>query len=260
VHRDTENISNKQNTQNKHKKEKQTTMNVISNISKVVRTLGVLGIMLALAGFAVSSAPSASAASLSPRTEAGTLAVSVDFGYTAADNNVATVTVLNQDGKIVSQGTVDSETIFVTKLAPAAYAVSVEAKAFKSYSTKVMITSGQTSSVKATLETDKGVPATSAASDSVTGSEMGGISLQVAFPASASDSNIATVVVQNRAGKLISKGSTKSDGSYEIELAPDTYKVTVTADGYKPYTQTVKIASNLTVEVQIALQSGRSRQ
>jgi hypothetical protein len=132
-------------------------MNVISNISKVVRTLGVLGIMLALAGFAVSSAPSASAAT--PRVGAGSLAVSVDFGYTAADNNVASVTVLNQDGKIVSQGTVDSETIFVTRLPAGAYIVTVEAKAFKSYTEKVMITSGQTSPVKATLEADYGVPA-----------------------------------------------------------------------------------------------------
>ena len=140
-----------------NQKEIHNTMNLISNIGKAIRTLGVMGIMLALAGFAVSSAPSASAAT--PRVGAGTLAVSVDFGYTAADNNVASVTVLNQDGKIVSQGTVDSETIFVTKLPAGAYIVSVEAKAFKSYSTKVMITSGQTSSVKATLEADKGVPA-----------------------------------------------------------------------------------------------------
>ncbi|HKP51874.1 MAG TPA: carboxypeptidase-like regulatory domain-containing protein [Chloroflexia bacterium] len=133
-------------------------MNVITNIGKAIRTLGVMGIMLALAGFAVSSAPSASAASLAPRVEAGTLAVHVDFAPSVSDANEALVTVLNQDGKIVAQAVVNERTIFATKLPAAAYIVTVEAKAFKPYSTKVMITSGQTSTVSTTLEAD-GVPA-----------------------------------------------------------------------------------------------------
>jgi len=134
-------------------------MNVISNLSKVIRTLGVMGIMLALAGLAVSSAPSVSAARFSPKAETGTLTVHVDFATGDPETNVAAVTVSDQDGNIVAEATIDSETIFVTALAPGAYMVSIDAQAYTSHNEKVMITSDQTSSVSATLEAEKGFPA-----------------------------------------------------------------------------------------------------
>jgi hypothetical protein len=99
-------------------------------------------------------------------------------------------------------------------------------------------------------------PSASAASapTSVRG-DYGALSVTVDFLAGASDRNVATVVVQNRNGKLIDKGTTNSDGTYTVKLMPDAYKITVTADGYKSYSQTVRVTSSQTSEVKVALES-----
>ncbi len=129
-------------------------MNLISNIGKVIRTLGVMGIMLALAGF---MATSASAARFRPQEDTGTLAVHVNFAIASGtEGSVAAVVVHDQAGNIVAEASIDSETIFVTALAPGAYEVTLDAQAYASHTEKVMIISGQTSSVSATLEAEYG--------------------------------------------------------------------------------------------------------
>ena len=115
-----------------------------------------MGIMLALAGFTASVAPSASAASAptSVRGDYGALSVAVGFQYSTSDQNVATVVVQNRNGKLIEKGTTNSEGVYIVKIMPDAYKVTVTADGYKPYSLAVRVNSSQTSEVKVALESD----------------------------------------------------------------------------------------------------------
>ena len=98
--------------------------------------------------------------------------------------------------------------------------------------------------------TASAAPSASAASTS----DAGVLSVYVQFNPSPMDTNVADVVVQNSRGVVVAKGKTSFD-AYTVKLLPGTYKVTVSATGYKTYTQSVKIASSQTSEMTVALEA-----
>ncbi|HKP54714.1 MAG TPA: carboxypeptidase-like regulatory domain-containing protein [Chloroflexia bacterium] len=98
--------------------------------------------------------------------------------------------------------------------------------------------------------------APSASASSIVTGDAGVLSVYVQFNPSVMDTNIADVVVQNARGVVVAKGKTTIDGSYAVKLLPGTYKVTVSANGFKSYTQSVTINSSQTSEMKVALESG----
>ncbi|HKP53873.1 MAG TPA: carboxypeptidase-like regulatory domain-containing protein [Chloroflexia bacterium] len=97
--------------------------------------------------------------------------------------------------------------------------------------------------------------APSASASSIVTGDAGVLSMYVQFNNSVMDTNIADVVVQNARGVVVAKGKTTIDGAYSAKLLPGSYKVTVSANGYKPYTQSVTITSSQTSEMKVALET-----
>jgi hypothetical protein len=97
--------------------------------------------------------------------------------------------------------------------------------------------------------------APSASASTGTTGDAGVLSVYVQFNPSVMDTNIADVVVQNARGVVVAKGKTSIDGSYAVKLLPGTYKVTVSATGFKPSVQTVTVASGQNAEMKVALEA-----
>ena len=63
----------------------------------------------------------------------------------------------------------------------------------------------------------------------------------------------AAVLVFDKSGNVVAKGETTDTGFFSTYLAPSTFKVRVTANGYKGFSQTVFITTNQTTFVKVGL-------
>ena len=109
-----------------------------------------------------------------------------------------------------------------------------------------------------------GAPGASAASaprfgfSPVPASDLGKISLVAvnADPTSESDGIAGATVLVRPIGSdvVVVKGTTDASGRFASYIAAGTYEVTVTADGYKPTMQTVKVSSGQGTSLVAALE------
>jgi hypothetical protein len=84
--------------------------------------------------------------------------------------------------------------------------------------------------------------------------ENGGLKVYVGFDP-ANPSQQATVAIYDAYGQPVAKALATYGSEVSFELPEGIYKVGITADGYRPAGEVVKVAANSTTYVKIALQS-----
>jgi 5-hydroxyisourate hydrolase-like protein (transthyretin family) len=234
-------------------------MNVaISRIGKIIRTLGLMGIMMALAGLMV-NAPAASAASSKLKVTPAVGKLNVYVGFPASANTLPTVQVgvIDSNGNYVAKGTTDSNNSYTTSLASGAYKVLVSAEGYKPSTSEAEIVSGQETNVKVALVANDPVsgPAGGAV---IVPEEDGKLLVNISDAKTGKPVAGATVVIYNAKGDGVTKGSADSEGNFATVLAPGTYKLYTTADGYADTSQTIEISSGQMAEAKVALSSTSS--
>jgi uncharacterized membrane protein len=237
-------------------------MKVTTHFGKVLKTLGLMGIMMALAGLLV-QAPAASAASASAskfRTVAapGKLSVYVAIPTTADKLPTIYVAVMDSKGNVVAKGTADSNNSYSTALAPDVYKVQVDAEGYKSSAVETKVASGQASAVKVALESNAPAPAPEpvpVATAVVAQPESGKLLVQISDDRMGATVPSATVIIYDAKGNGVVKGSTDNAGNFGTVLEAGSYKLQVTADGYRDYSQAIEIVSGQMTEAKVSLSS-----
>jgi hypothetical protein len=84
--------------------------------------------------------------------------------------------------------------------------------------------------------------------------ENGGLKVYVGFDP-ANPNQYATVAIYDEYGQPVAKALASYGNEVSFDLAEGIYKVVITADGYLPAREVVKVAANTTTYVKIALQS-----
>jgi 5-hydroxyisourate hydrolase-like protein (transthyretin family) len=235
--------------------------NSIRKAAKSVKTFGLLGLVAVLmAGFAAAPAAPASAAEIAGKLDVYTLNES---GAPVAN---ATVLVLNGNGQRMAKVLTNVDGNVRIKLIEGEYKLVVSADNYKEFSQMAKVAAAQVSTLKIGLVSNSATG--TVGSTSTTGTvpapvpstssplPIGKLSVQALDPTS---SRIipgiagATVLVVNGNGQQVAKGLTNDQGIFEAKITEDIYKVTITADNYKEYSEVVKLVANQVTTVKAEL-------